>query len=119
MRIYIAGPLSSKEVRDRNPSKVVTDYLSNIHRMVKAASAVRRKGHSPYVPALDFVLGIIAGDWTEDDYRGISDEFLKVCNAVLVIGISWGVEREIMIARELSIPIYFDIEDIPDDKVVV
>ncbi len=113
MRVYIAGPLSSKEKTDRNPSKVVTDYLSNIHNMVMAASEVRRMGHSPYVPALDFVLGIIAGDWTENDYRGISDEFLTVCEAVLVIGRSWGVDREIELAAKLGIPVYYTLNEIP------
>lgn len=114
MKIYIAGPLSSKENDKRNPSKVVTDYIQNVSQMCKVASLVRRKGHSPFVPALDLLLGVVVGDWEEEDYRGLSDEFLPVCDAILVIGHSWGVDREIELAVKLGIKIYNSIEEIPD-----
>lgn len=116
MRIYIAGALSSKEDNSRTPSKVVTDYIQNVSAMCQWASLVRRKGHYPYVPGIDFLIGVVNGDWEEEDYRGIGMSFLEVCDAVLVISMSWGVQKEIDRAKELGIPIYYRLEDIPDEK---
>ena len=110
MRVYIAGALSSKEDNTRNPSKVVTDYIRNISRMCRIASEVRRRGHYPYVPGMDFLLGVIAGDWEERDYRGTGMAFLEICDAVLVISESWGVAQEVQRARKLGIPVYYDME---------
>jgi len=112
MRIYIAGALSSKENSNRNPSKIVTDYLQNVSAMCKAASIVRRMGWYPYVPGLDFVLGMVDGFWEEEDYRGIGMSFLEVCDAVLVISESYGVTKEIERAKELGIPVCYNIEEL-------
>lgn len=111
-RIYIAGALSSKEDTTRDPSKVVTDYISNVHAMCKYAGQVRLLGHYPYVPALDFLLGMVNGDWDERAYREIGIAFLEVCDAVLVISESWGVSKELERAKELGIPIYWSIGDL-------
>ncbi len=112
MRIYIAGALSSKEKTDRNPTQVVVDYIANVHKMLEVACHIRKMGYAPYVPALDFQIGIVNGDWNEQDYRGISDEFLPVCDAVLVISDSWGVQREIKSAHNFNIPVFYSIEEL-------
>jgi len=111
MRVYIAGALSSKEVTDRNPSKVVTDYISNVSEMCKQASVIRRAGHFPFVPALDFLLGAVNGDWDEDDYRDIGMSFLEVCDAMVVISLSSGVRREAERANDLEIPVYYGVKN--------
>jgi len=112
MKVFIAGALSSKENPDRNPSQIVVEYLHNVHEMCRVAGRVRKLGHTPFVPALDLLLGVICGDWGEWDYRGISDEFLDICDAVLVISWSWGVKREVELAKKLCIPIYYTIEEL-------
>jgi len=112
MKVYIAGALSSKENANRNPSQVVTDYLNNVHKMCKVAGLLRKHRFSPFVPALDFALGMICGDWNEDMYRGMSNEFLEVCDYMLVISDSWGVQREIALAKELGIPIFYDLTEL-------
>jgi hypothetical protein len=104
-RIYIAGALSSKENKDRTPSKVVIDYIQNITKMCKAASVIRKAGYYPYIPGLDFLVGVVSGDWEEEDYRGIGMSFLEVCDMVIVTSMSWGVEQEIARAKELGIPV--------------
>ena len=114
MRIYIAGALSSKEIDKRNPSRIVTDYISNIHNMCQKASIVKRKGHYPFVPALDFLLGVVCGDWEEEEYRSTGMSFLEVCDAILITSMSWGVKEEIKRAKELGKHIYYDLEDIPN-----
>ena len=112
MRVYIAGALSSREDRSRDPSTVVIDYLSNVSKMCKVASQVRKLGYFPFVPALDLLLGVINGDWDEEDYRGVGMAFLEVCDAVLVISQSWGVGKEVERANELGIPVYYKLEDL-------
>ena len=112
MRIYVAGRLSSKEDTARTPSQVVVDYIQNVHKMCKVAGELRSLGFSPYVPGVDFVVGMVNGDWVEEDYRGESNEFLKVCQAVLVISDSWGVQQEIKLAREWGIPVFHSIQEL-------
>ena len=112
MKVYIAGALSSKESAERTPTQVVVDYIANITKMCRIAGQIRKKGFAPFVPALDFLLGAINGDWTEDDYRGLGMEFLDICDAMLVISFSWGVEQEIKRAKELCIPIYYSLEEL-------
>jgi len=112
MRVYIAGALSSKENTKRNPSKVVTDYIKNVSAMCQRASELRKRGYYPYVPGMDFLLGIVAGDWEENDYRGIGMAFLEVCDAVLVISDSWGARKEIERAKELKIPVYYSLPEL-------
>ena len=113
MRIYIAGALSSKEKTDRTPSQVVTDYISNVHKMCKVASEVAKLGHAPFVPALDFLLGVTSGDWGENIYRSISLSFLEVCDAILIISMSHGVQVELNFAHKLNMPVYYSVETLP------
>lgn len=112
MKIYIAGALSSKEKNNRTPTQVVVDYITNVHKMCKVAGQLRKLGHAPFVPALDFLLGVINGDWAEETYRGLGMEFLDVCDALLVISDSWGARREVEYAKEHCIPIYYSIEEL-------
>lgn len=112
MKVYVAGPLSSKEDTDRDPSKVVTDYIRNISIMCKVASMLRKAGHHPFVPGLDFLIGVVNGDWEEEDYRGMGMSLLEVSDAVFVISDSYGVRKEIERAQELCIPVYYELEDL-------
>ncbi len=117
MRIYIAGALSSKENGERNPSKIVTDYIQNLNKMCKAASEIKRKGHAPYIPGLDFLVGVVVGDWEEEDYRGMGMEFLKVCDAIVAISDSWGVQQELKVASTLGLIRYDSVDEIPSKSV--
>ena len=112
IKVYIAGALSSKEDKGRDPSQVVCDYLQNVHRMCKIAGEVRKAGFTPYVPALDLLLGIVNGDWVEEDYKGEGLEFMEVCDAVLVISFSWGVRKEVEEAKRLFIPVYYSLKEL-------
>lgn len=110
-RVYVAGALSNFDGEDeRTPSKVVTDYIQNLNHMCRVAIELRRDGYYPYVPGMDFMLGLISGSWEEEDYRGIGMSFLGVCDAILVISRSNGVEREITEAIELGIPVYYGLD---------
>jgi len=112
MKIYIAGALSSKEKTQRDPTKVVIDYIQNVHKMCLAASEVRKRGHYPFVPGIDLLLGLVIGNWKEEDYRETGMEFMKVCDALLVISDSWGVQEEIKEAKKRGLKIFYSIEEL-------
>jgi len=112
MKVYVAGALSSKEKKDRTPSEIVVDYLNNVHDMIDVAVKLRKLGYAPYIPALDLLMGVESGAMNEEDYRGCSNEFLPICDAMLVISMSWGVKQEIVLAMNSNVPVYFSIEDL-------
>lgn len=109
LKVYVAGALSSKEKTNRDPSKVVVDYIANLARMCRVAGLVRRAGHYPYVPGLDFLLGFADGAFTEEDYRELGMAFLEVCDVILVTSKSLGVEWEVARAKEMGKPIFTNI----------
>jgi hypothetical protein len=117
-RVYIAGALSTLEpfkVDNRSPSKVVTGYIANCSAMAEAAVQVLEvsKGKMiPYVPCLDFLLGFWSGDMTEEQCRAMGTGFLEVCDAMLVVSVSRGVQAEVKRAGELGIPVFGELCDL-------
>lgn len=112
-RVFVAGALSRKTGNeDRTPSKVVVDYLKNVHDLCLWSAALIKLGFSPFCPALDFVLGIVDGGLTEENYRQLSLDWLEVSDAVLVTSRSPGVDAEIRRAKELGIPVFDSLEEL-------
>ena len=99
-RAYIAGKLNDTAV----------NYLKNVHQMIHAADVLRDKGYSVFVPCLDLLLGIYAGDWEYDDYADNNMAWLEVADEVYVLP-NWenskGTRAEIARAEELKIPIIY------------
>ena len=62
------------------------------------------------MPGMDFLLGLVAGDWEEEDYREIGYKYLELCDALFVSSQSWGVWQEMARARQRGIPIFLDME---------
>lgn len=111
LKVYIAGQLTRLNKNDeRTPSQVVVDYIKNLNKMCQMAFKLIQYGFAPYVPGLDFLLGVVSGRMEERDYRNIGIEFLKVCDAVLVLSMSPGVKNELAIARKYNIKIFYSFE---------
>lgn len=105
--IYIAGPLNSDAV----------GYLKNVHSMIKHADIIRRKGWSVFIPALDLLCGIYAGDLDYQAYFGNNLEWLKRSDAVFLCpgwSDSKGTQKELAVAQEMGKVVYFMIEDVPE-----
>jgi hypothetical protein len=100
VKVYVAGALSDGAV----------GYIQNVSRMLREARKIHRVGASPYVPCLDVLLGIQAGDWTYEDYFLMSQPWLEASDSVyaysLSIGKKKGVQKEIVIAKKKGIPVY-------------
>ena len=107
MRIYCAGKLNGSDA---------TEYLRNVHKMISVALELKRKGHSPYVPALDLLIGIVAGDWDYKDYANLNMDFVDVCEALFYISPSFGADKELARAKELGKIIYTEMGQVPDDE---
>ncbi|MGB9708136.1 MAG: DUF4406 domain-containing protein [Candidatus Pacearchaeota archaeon] len=104
-RVYIAGKLNDMAV----------DYIKNLHFMIKEAEKVRKRGFSVYVPCLDFLMGLVAGDYEYNDYFENSQEWLKASEVVYACD-NWknsnGAKKEIELAKSLNIPVFYNLEDL-------
>jgi len=108
--IYVAGSLSKDGV---------VKYIQYAHEMCRTATILMRKGHYVFVPALDFLLGVVAGDFTESDYKDASLAWLRHCDAIFVMPNakgSPGVARELVVARELDLYVFYSFLDVPDES---
>jgi len=88
------------------------DTGQNIKRVIDCADKLCELGHIPFVPHLAFLWHLIspkpAGFWYEYDLV-----WLDFCDALLRLpGESVGADREVKIARERFIPVYYSVEDI-------
>src|SRR5574340_777736 len=101
MRIYIAGPYSKGDVAE------------NVRLACEAATRLAALGHTPFVPHLTHFWHMLFPHpyefWLQQDA-----EWLKVCEAVLRLpGESSGADAEVKMAKELGLPVYLDIYQIP------
>ena len=102
-KIYIAGALNSDAV----------GYLKNVSRMIKTAIKIQRLGCAVFVPCLDLLTGIVAGNYEYNDYFDNNAEYLKVCDGIYIVeksDYSVGTQKEKQMATELDIPIFKDME---------
>jgi hypothetical protein len=100
-RIYIAGKLNG----------MATDYIKNIHEMIRTADLIRRMGFSVYIPAIDVIAGIVLGDWKYEDYFNNSQPWLDASDALFLVPgwqTSSGTKREIERAERQNIPVFTD-----------
>jgi len=107
MRIYVAGRLGGFGT---------IQYIQLFHTMIEAGLELIKKGHAPYIPALDFLCGLIAGDWEYEDYYRFNLDWVGACHAILLLP-GWkesrGANRELVEARRLGLKIYYRMEDVP------
>ena len=102
-RIYIAGKLNG----------MACDYIKNIHKMVIAAEEVRKAGFAVFVPGLDFLQGLVFGNWDYSDYFDNSQSWLDVSDAVFLTPgweTSEGTKREIKRAISQNILVYDNLD---------
>lgn len=108
MRIYVAGPFS-----DRSEQAV----LKNVMIAVDAGWELLRRGHDALVPHLNYWLDqrakLLGTDLGYETYLRNDLAWLRVAEGMLCLGSSPGTDRELALAKELGIPIYYNIEEVP------
>jgi hypothetical protein len=103
--IYIAGALNAEAI----------SYIINMHKMIKFAKEVREEGYAVFVPCLDFLEGLVDGGMTYDSFFNNGQVVLLRCDAVAVTPgweASKGTKREIALAIENNIPVFFNTKDL-------
>ncbi len=115
MLILIAGPYRGGTNDD--PALI----QENLDRLEAMALPIFRKGHVPMIgewvalPLMKAAGYQTIGDeiWDEIQYP-VAHRLLEKCDAVLRIpGKSNGADQDVRIAKEKGIPVYYDINDIP------
>jgi len=105
LKVYVAGALSGKE----------TEYIKNMHRMIKWANKVRKIGFAVFVPGLDFLMGVVVGDMEYSDYFDNGQPWLRSSDAVFLVP-GWkeseGTSLEVYEATLNHIPTYETLEEL-------
>lgn len=108
-KVYVAGKLND----------VAVGYVHNLHVMCQYAKQVRDAGFSVYVPGNDIVEGLVIGSYTYDDFFDNSQPWLLASDYVFVCP-GWetsnGTKREIALAQEHDIPVFFKVEDLKNAR---
>jgi hypothetical protein len=104
-RVYVAGKLNDD----------ACGYIKNVHRMIIWAEKVRKLGFAVFVPGLDFLQGVIFGNWDYLDYFDNSQPWLDVSDAVFLVP-GWekskGTAKEIERAKSKNIPIFSNLTNL-------
>jgi len=107
-KVYVAGAYSANNV---------LDVLHNIRKGIQLSATVFKAGYAPFSPWLDyhFVLEDDNRELTVSHFYDYSMEFLKVCDAVLLVP-GWedsnGTKKEIEMANQMEIPIFERLRDL-------
>jgi hypothetical protein len=99
-KVYIAGKLNDNAV----------NYIKNMHAMITIADKIRRLGYSVFIPCLDILSGLVAGNFEYQDYFQNNLPWLEAADAVFVCPgyeTSKGTLEEIKHAERLGKPVYF------------
>ena len=101
MRIYIAGPYTKPDPEQNTLDAILAgDYVASL-------------GHVVFIPHLTHFwekqIHHTYDFWMQQDF-----EWLKCCDALLRLpGESAGADREVALAKESGIPVYYSVWDIP------
>jgi uncharacterized protein DUF4406 len=97
-RIYIAGPYTQG------------DPVVNTRRAISAGTALLQRGFVPFVPHLTMFWHLVEPQeyetWLTYDF-----EWVKACDGLLRLdGPSSGADREVALAKEVGIPIFYSLD---------
>jgi hypothetical protein len=107
--IFVSGPYSAA---------TDAEIGANIGRACAAGKAVIDRGHWPLIPHCNVVYDL----WHIDEHEQAPEyefylrwdaELLRRCDALLYVASSPGADRELALARELSLPVYLSVDGIP------
>jgi hypothetical protein len=105
MLVYVSGPFSG-------------DVKLNVDRAVVAGAEVMRRGHAAFVPHLYYWIERVAATrgkvYSWEQWMKIDLDILARCDALLYIRSSRGADIELARARELGMPVFMSIEEIPE-----
>lgn len=101
MRIYVAGPMTTKG-----------NVYDNMSQAFAAADWLMSLGHSPYLPHLTLFWNLISHhEWEE--WLRLDESWLAVCDCLVRLpGESKGADREVKFCEANNIPVYYGMEQL-------
>jgi hypothetical protein len=83
--------------------------------MLQFGETVRNMGCAVSIPCNDFLHGLVIGTHEYDDYFDNNLEIMTRCDAVALVP-NWrnsaGAKQEILIAKEMGIPVLYNYDEI-------
>ncbi len=110
-RVYIAGPMSPR----KSGGEGALEFLENLRKGIQLSTEVLLAGFAPFSPFIDFQYFFNAGGISPEMIKASSMEFLRVCEAIIVIrpwGHSDGTCAEMCVAEDLGMPVFFTVPDL-------
>ncbi len=115
MRFFVSGPITPRDCTPREAVKIQTLYVDE---GIRVGIELMRKGHFVFIPHLSFYVHIHPSNdvlfpldyFYQYDFSIIKDW----ANALFYISTSPGVEREVEFAEAWGIPIYRNLDDVPE-----
>lgn len=99
-KIYVAGPYSKG------------DPASNVHIAIQTANQLADLGFAPYVPHFTHFWHI-EFPRPYHFWLDLDNQFLPCCDAVLRIpGESSGADKEVELAKQQDMPVFYSIEEL-------
>lgn len=107
MRIFISGPYS----KPSHPREV----QRNVSRAIVHGIWLMQKGHSVFIPHYSHYMHLHpACTFEYEEYLRNDMAWLEVSQGVLRLpGESVGADKEVQRARELGIPVFYSLEEVP------
>ncbi len=105
--VYVAGPLTCGHL------------INNVSDALRVATLLRRKGYAVYVPHANVMWEVAQPEldtevWLQHDFL-----WVRRCDCLLRLpGLSTGADREIVVAHEVGIPVYYTLESLYVDHPV-
>jgi hypothetical protein len=106
MIIAVSGPYSAETEEQRQ---------TNLDKMNAAAAKLLEMGHTPLI-GVNAALPVVNAATITDRYEGImqiSMAVMQPCEAILAIGMSKGVKRELDHFTAKGLPVYNSIDEVP------
>ena len=112
MKIYVAGPYTAS---------TDLEIQQNVNNAIDAAIAVYKKGHYPYLPHLTHWIELRSQETKQglkwEDYIEMDHAWLENCDALLLLAPSRGANLELEYAKQHGKKIFFNIKEIPEQKI--
>jgi hypothetical protein len=105
-KIYVAGPYTAINPRDTQ---------LNVNKAIEIGCALIKKGYAPFIPHLyHYVWLHEKGNYEYDTWRKIDTKWIESSNAFFYIGSSKGADEELKMAEKLGLPIYKNLDEVPE-----
>lgn len=102
MRIYVAGPYTQGT------------FAANMRAAIDAADRLLKAGHAPFVPhTMTFAWDVVHPN-SYETWLDLCMAWVTQCEGLLRLpGHSPGADKEVLLAKELKIPVWTSILEVP------